>query len=65
MLAGLPPKNGVTSIGAMVGLPATAGSALPCPVIVVQCGIDAIRATVNGSCGLVLGGTASQMPGSK
>ncbi len=65
LLPGLPPMNGVMSMAAMVGLPATGGSAVPCAVIVVPCGIDAMRATVNGSCGLVVAGTASQMPGSK
>jgi hypothetical protein len=38
---------------------------VPCATIVVPCGIDAIRATVTGSFGVVVTGTESHIPGSK
>ena len=65
LLAGCPPGNGAMSTGPMVGLPAMGPGAMPCAMTVVPCGIDAIRATVKGSFGFVVVGTATQMPGSK
>src|SRR6516225_3841286 len=57
--------KGVMSTGFRVGLPATAANNVPWAIIVVPCGIDAMRATVIGSVGLVVAGTLSHIPGSK
>src|SRR5450755_1510924 len=60
----LPITNGVMSTGGMTGFPAAVDE-VPWASIVVPCGIDAMRAMVAPSAGLVVGGTASQIPGSK
>src|ERR1700737_5022805 len=65
LFAGLPPGKGVMSTGSILGPPLTEAISMPWATIVVPCGIDAIRVTVNGSFGFVVGGTGGPTPGSK
>ena len=61
----VPVTKGVISTGGMVGAPAFEPD-VPWASMVAPCGIDAIRASdAAGTAGLVVGGTLSQIPGSK
>ena len=57
--------KGVMSTGFRIGLPGTEVNNVPWATIVVPCGIDAIRAKVTGSFGVVVAGTLNHIPGSK
>lgn len=59
----LPIGNGRMLTGSMMGPPLTVVAA-PWAFTVVPCGMDAMRATVVGSAGLVVTGTVTQKPGS-
>ena len=64
LAGGAPPiGNGRMLTGLMTGPPLTV-RAVPWAFTVVPCGMDAMRATVAGSAGLVVTGTVTQHPGS-
>jgi hypothetical protein len=62
-VGGLVIGNGRMLTGLMTGPPLTS-RAVPWAFTVVPCGMDAMRATVAGSAGLVVTGTVTQNPGS-
>src|SRR5271165_4111296 len=51
--------------GLIVGGPLIGGNEVPCALMVVPCGIDAIRVNVCPSCGSLVVGTITHSPGSK
>lgn len=72
LVAMLPMGNGVVSRVAKLGPPdcppnavAALGGEKACALIVVPCGMDAMRTTLGLFSGLVVAGTFSHMPGSK